>query len=250
VLDIRGISVQAFTARSLQVEGSAEFVDIKVQKSADLSDGNFITLDLSGSVWPKDASMLRMQRMSYKYVGAAHDEPQSHEALLKLIGHSAYTADVYSNLETFFSRQGYRGDADRTFMAGKRREREEYFHTAQWFLWLGSLMLDLLVGYGRHPWQAGWFCLAVIGIGCVLFPLKKMELQDPEDRTLPEEDRPRYNRFWYSLGLFLPVVDFKTTEIWGPKKQCRFLRNYLHVHILLGWILVPIFLAAITGLIK
>jgi hypothetical protein len=122
--------------------------------------------------------------------------------------------------------------------------------SGRWFLWLGSLMLELLVGYGRHPWQAGWFCLAIIGVGCGLFPLKKMELQDPEDRTKPEEERPRYNRFWYSLGLFLPVVDLKTSDVWGPKKQYRFLRNYLRVHILLGWILVPIFLAAITGLIK
>jgi hypothetical protein len=86
--------------------------------------------------------------------------------------------------------------------------------------------------------------------GCILFPLKKMELQDPKDRKKPEEEQPRYNRFWYGLGLFLPVIDLKTSEFWRPQKQYCFLRNYLRVHILLGCISLPIFLAAITGLIK
>ena len=50
--------------------------------------------------------------------------------------------------------------------------------------------------------------------------------------------------------LFLPVIDLKTSELWGPKPEYRFLRHYVRVHILLDWILVPLVLAALTGLIK
>jgi len=71
-----------------------------------------------------------------------------------------------------------------------------------------------------------------------------MEPQKPEDT-------PRvYSRFWYSLNLFLPVVDLQAGKVWKPKADQTFLRNYMRVHILLGWILVPLVLAAVTGLIK
>jgi hypothetical protein len=105
-------------------------------------------------------------------------------------------------------------------------------------------MLDLLVGYGRRPWQAIIPCAVLIALGCVLFSPKKMEPRNPDGAP------PVYSRFWYSLGLFLPVVDLKTSELWGPKPEYTFLRNYMRVHILLGWVLIPIVLAALTGLIK
>jgi hypothetical protein len=56
--------------------------------------------------------------MSYKQIIAAPQEPQSHKALLRLARQSAYSADVYSNLEAFFLRQGCHNDADRTFIEG------------------------------------------------------------------------------------------------------------------------------------
>jgi len=146
--------------------------------------------------------------------------------------------------KSFFLRQGDRGDADNAFFAGKQREREEYFRSRNWFRWLGSWVLYLLVGYGRRPWRAGIPCAFLIALGCVLFSPKKMEPQR-------SEDTPRvYSRFWYSLGLFLPFVDLQADKVWKPKADQTFLRNYMRVHALLGWILIPIVLAALTGLIK
>ena len=179
--------------------------------------------------------------MSYKYIRAAANELESHNALLKLANQSAYTADVYGNLEAFFSRQGYREDADRAFIAGKSRERKEYLHGLSW---LGSWLLYLLVGYGRHPSNAGYLCVLFVALGCVLFAPHKMEPQKPDDA-------PRvYNRFWYSLDLFLPFVDLQADDVWKPKTEQRLLRHYVRLHVMLGWILIPIVLAALTGLIK
>ena len=191
--------------------------------------------------WPKVAAQFQMQGMSYKYILAAPEESQSHKVLLAVASQSVYSADVYSRLEEFFLRQGYRSDADKAFIAGKRRERREYLHGSDW---VGSWMLDLLVGYGRHPWQAGIPCAVFIALGCVLFSPKKMEPQKPEDVARV------YSRFWYSLGLFLPFVDLQADKVWKPKADQTFLRNYMRVHIMLGWILVPLVLAALTGLLK
>jgi hypothetical protein len=234
-----------------KVQGHVSFKDALFEGPVDFRYADLNTLDVSGASWPKKPSQFDMQGMSYKYVRAVpRNEPESHKALLKLADHSAYTADVYGNLEEFFKRQGYRADADRAFIAGKCRERKEYFHSGDWGRWLGSWILYLLVGYGRHPERSGYVGLGIVVLGCILFPLKKMELHDPKELEKPKEKRRQYNRFWYSLGLFLPVVDLKTSELWGPKPQYRFLRHYVRVHILLGWILIPLVLAALTGLIK
>lgn len=159
---IEKIRIRDLDARWLRAEGSTDFTDLIVEHSVDLSNADFNTLDLSRSVWPKDGNdggVFHMQGMSYKYICAVPgNEPESHQALLTLADQSAYTADVYSNLEEFFLRQGYHGDADEAFIAKKRREREEYFRSGQWSRWLGSWMLNLLVAYGRRPWQAGIPC--------------------------------------------------------------------------------------------
>jgi hypothetical protein len=229
----------------MKVGGRAFFSDAVFKGPVDFSYSDFAWLDLSSRFGPKAAAQFHMQGMTYKYIRAvSNNEPESHKALLKLAEQSAYTADVYSNLEAFFLSQGYRPDADKAFIAGKRREREEYVRSGHWFRWLGSWMLDLLVGYGRRPWQAGIPCAALIALGCVLFSPKKMEPRNPAEA-------PRvYSRFWYSLGLFLPFVDLQADKVWKPKADETFLRNYMRVHILLGWILVPLVLAALTGLIK
>ena len=229
---------------SMKVRGLAFLTNAVFDGPVDFSYADFAWLDLSSPSWLSVAAQLHMQGMSYKYVRAVphnEHEPESHKALLKLADQSAYTADVYNNLEQFFLRQGYRGDADRAFIAGKRRERKE---NLTGFDWLGSWLLDWLVGYGRHPWQAGIPCAVLVALGCVLFSPKKMEPQKLDDA-------PRiYSRFWYSLGLFLPFVDLQADKVWKPKADQTLLRNYMRVHIMLGWILIPIVLAALTGLIK
>jgi uncharacterized protein YjbI with pentapeptide repeats len=225
----------------MKVRGDASFSHSVFEGPVDLTNADFGKLDLSDASWPKVAAKFQMQGMSYKYVRAASEEPESHKLLLNLADQPAYSADVYSNLEEFFLRQGYRSDADKAFIAGKRRERKEKLHGLDW---LGSWLLDWLVGYGRRPWQAGIPCAVFVALGCVLFSPAKMELQKPEDM-------PRvYSRFWYSLGVFLPFVDLQADKVWKPKEDQTFLRNYMRVHILLGWILVPLVLAALTGLIK
>jgi uncharacterized protein YjbI with pentapeptide repeats len=243
---------QADEAKFRNKDKGALFNDIKVGDGASFYDAVFAGpavfkyadiawLDLSSTFPPSVAPQLDMEGMNYKYIRAANKEPESHRALLRLADASAYRADVYRNLEEFFARQGYRGDADRAFIAGKRHERREALSRPAW---IGSWLLDWLVGYGRRPWQAGIPCAVLVALGCVLFSPKKMEPQKPEDA-------PRaYSRFWYSLGLFLPFVDLQADKVWKPKADQIFLRNYMRVHILLGWILIPLVLAALTGLIK
>lgn len=234
--------IENLIAGSLRIEGPAELTGLQVTGKADFSYAHFDILVLSNSTWPVANGAFKLQGVKYESISAASsNEGESHKRLLDLAVQAAYSADVYKNLENFFLSQGYRDDADRVFIAGKRRERGEYLDG---FAWLGSWMLDCLVGYGRHPWRAGIPCASFVILGCFLFWPSKMELQKKEDSTRV------YNPFWYSLSLFVPFVDLQSHTVWKPKDGCWFLRHYMRMHTLLGWILIPILLAAISGLIK
>ena len=216
---------------------SASFENAEFEGPLDVRYANFTWLDVS---WRNIPPSFDMQGMTYQYVRAFKDDDhKSHKKLLELAEHSPYTADVYSKLESFLLKQGYRGAADQVFIAGKQRERK---HLDGWSR-LGSSLLHL-IGYGRYPSRAAYLCAFIIGFGAALFSPNKMELQKID--TTPRI----YNRFWYSLGLFLPIVNLESDKVWKPKPNHTFLRTYMRVHILLGWILVPLFLAALNGLIK
>jgi len=243
-LQISRIRVRNLIASWLRVEGQAEFSDLTVEHYADLHDSDFAVLNLSQCNWPKRAKGFRIYGLNFKALRAADEQSESHKVLLKLAGQSDYSPDVYGNLEAFFKREGSTADADQAFIEGKCRERKKYRDDGDWSYWLGSWVLDLLVGYGRHPGRAAILCTILVALGCILFAPKKMEPQNPEET-------PRvYSRFWYSLGLFLPFVDLQANKVWKPKADRTVLRHYMRVHILLGWILIPIVLAALTGIIK
>ena len=120
--------------------------------------------------------------------------------------------------------------------------------------WIFSWVLYLLVGYGRYPEWAAIYCVLIVCVGYVVFAPSKMELQpvSPSPRRVSGRGSPPlvYHRFWYSLELFLPFVKLQTEEAWTPKRQHRALRHYMRVHTLLGWMLIPIALAAVSGLFK
>src|SRR5262249_7760166 len=108
----------------MKVGGDADFGNASFDGPLAFRNANFDKLHLSGVLWPKPAAQVQMQGMNYKYIDAVvENEPKSHEALLKSAKQWSYTADVYTKLETFFLNNGYRVDADKAFIAGKRRER-------------------------------------------------------------------------------------------------------------------------------
>lgn len=54
----------------------------------------------------------------------------------------------------------------------------------------------------------------------------------------------RYNAFWYSLDLFLPIIKLGEADVWTPKDNRRWANLYRKVHIIIGSLFVPIGLAA------
>lgn len=165
----------------------------------------------------------------------------SWSGLLDFVTRSEFSVDVYTKLEAFCLEHGYKDRANEVYIAQRRRERSERLTGIPW---LSSLLLDALVGYGRRPWLALFWSTGFVGLGWFVFR---------ERRSMTPQKKEHYSRtyhaFWYSIDLFLPVIQLQEASIWMPDPDYRF-AWYANVHRILGWILIPIGLAAVTGLIR
>jgi hypothetical protein len=251
-LRITHVTLQELLAPALQVEGSAVLSGITINRHVDLQYSRFAMLDLPDVSAFMDANaVLRLDGMTYQQLrvssrGANPLLPaQKWKELLALAEKAEYRTAVYVTLETFLRQQGYAQQADAVFVAQKRRERRHIVGGPLHLAWWSNIGLDGLVRYGRRPeWAAIW-SMFVVGIGYWVFRRRNcMDPRKAEDATRP------YSAFWYSLDLFAPVINLEAANVWRPKDTYRWLLLYMRVQKILGWLLVPLGLAAWTGILK
>ncbi|HUT01464.1 MAG TPA: pentapeptide repeat-containing protein [Phycisphaerae bacterium] len=193
-------------------------------------------LDLQGS---KIAGRLDLLGMTCRRIQVG-DRPGSCGKLLELLHKTKCSEETYAYLERHMRDRGLRKEADAVFVDLKRRQRDE---ASQGPHTLASVALDVLYAFGREPSRVLLWCLIPVLLGCLLFRRKGMEERDPDRKAM------RYSALWYSVDMFLPFVNLVLSEDWKPADSSRLARFYLPLHVLSGWFLVPIVIAAWTGLL-
>ena len=230
----------------LKVEGSTFFARAQFAGYASLKDSQFSALDLTQVKWPerKYGEWLWLNGAGYQRISAG-EERTSWSNLLALVDRaahrSAYSSDIYSSLAQFYRREGYPREANQFLIAQKRRERDEALHGMQWW-W--SLFLDWFVGYGRSPERALLWSILIVSIGMLVFRPHRME---PRTTNLKTD---LYSPFWYTVDLFLPLIKLQDAELWKPRDNFWFARFWSRLHTMLGWALIPIAVAAWTGMLE
>jgi hypothetical protein len=203
---------------------------------------NFISFD---DVSLKTPTNVKQAQLNFKSISPA--DPQRLQFLL-----SHYNAELYTSLETSWRTQGYPEEADKIFVAKKRAERREncksFLHQCNRGGWAWSMFQDLLAGYGKSLQNLLYWSLGFLVIGVLVFRSEKgMRLKD--EKNVPHYTG-RYQAFWYSLDLFLPIIKLGEADVWVPKDNRRWANLYRKVHIIIGSLFVPIGLAGWTGIIK
>ena len=230
----------------LKVEGSTSFSEAQFAGYMSLKDSVFNALDLTNVKWPEreHRERLWLNGVGYRRISAGEARSSSSN-LLALANHaahrSAYSADIYLSLAEFYRREGYPREANQFLIAQKRREREEVLHGMEW-CW--SLFLDWFVGYGRSPERALFWSIAIVLVGMLVFRPHRME---PRTTNLKTDF---YSPFWYSLDLFLPLIKLQDSELWKARDDFWFARWWSRLHTMLGWALIPIAVAAWTGMLE
>jgi hypothetical protein len=230
----------------VKVDAATTFVGCSFAGYVSFKDARFTALDFSKVTWPAahdDNPWLWLNGMSYARIsaGSEKDSWQNLYALVQRTAHgSAYSADVFARLDDYYRHLGYPRQANTFFRAQKKREREEVLSGPSW-AW--SFFLEQFVGYGRSPERAIFWSVAIVGFGCLMFRPKRMELQN----TL--HTGRKYSAFWYSVDVYLPIIKLHDAEIWKPKEEYVLTHVWRRIHTVLGWALIPIALAAWTGML-
>lgn len=196
------------------------------------------------STTPSD---IQVQLMTFKLL-----RPVNADQLLQF-PLSVYNPELYAEVETFLRTHGYPDEADKIFIAKKRAERRKkcndfWGQCNNVGAWALSMFEDLLAGYGKSLQNLLWWSLGFLLLGTWVFRSEKgMRTKEAKDA---EHYEGRYNPFWYSLDLFLPIIKLGEADVWTPKDYRRWANLYRKVHIIIGSLFVPIGLAAWTGIIK
>jgi hypothetical protein len=201
---------------------------------------NFVGMEVKGAIvfirtfFTREPGSLIFGNMNYQAIKVGEGED-----LISLIERAEYSSDAYERIEKYLRESGDSSGADAAYIAKKERE----FNHLPLSRKILSGAHRSLAGYGRRPWQAiiwnFWFVL----LGCWAFQPKNMRLQ-----MAPHVEIKKYNCFWYSLGVFGPALHLKQMDIFEPRK--KWVRFYWGLHWILGWLLIPVAVLAIAGIIK
>ena len=140
------------------------------------------------------------------------------------------------------------------------------------FGFLGALwggFLKWTIGYGHRPLLAIAWSLAVVLLGWGLVRTAEragvMRPTWPENRPANFDRYERLSPFLYSIDVFVPFVNLHQERYWWPDADAagqlailgrkirisgRWLRRYLWLQIIAGWILSAILVAGVTGLLR
>jgi len=167
-----------------------------------------------------------------------------------------YDRQPFSQLEKTLRRAGKDDLADNVYYKGRCREFSENNITIQkpfawinWFFWLlKEVSLQLLTGYGVRVKRLLIFIVLILLAGTYIFNQPGAVILKPEvNQTILIWPMDSYlEAFYVSLNLFLPI-EIPSGTFWKPSQNFAIFGTLLK---LAGWILVPIGVAGISGLLK
>jgi hypothetical protein len=248
---------------SMKVDGFAIFEDVLFARSVSFRNAHFANLYLDGTHWPTPAlllnytndpgtnDLLRLEGMDFDTIRDVtsghfvHTHAQLEESETNLLdmfaNRSPYSFDIYAKLESYFQREGAPVLADDVFINGKQRERQEVTGLPAKAL---NLFLDLTVGYGRKPLLA--FCESAVLI--LIWGL--MSSHCMVKKSAPKKSPGFGLALFFSLSTFLPIIELGAADLVELKRGKEWFHYLIALEKILGYILVPLWTMALTGLLK
>lgn len=196
--------------------------------------------------------------------GCTYDSITVHwRSLLVQLRNVHYNRETYVRLEETHRRQGDEKAADSIYFIRKRIESKEIRFTKQPLNWLGDRALWVLTGYGVRLSNLLYYMIAIVLLGTIAFSKEGAVVYDPKLELTPvqQHDPPDLTiseSFWFTLKNFLPV-DIHVAAKYVASEDCLEVGKYsigIQYVVLaallqmIGWILIPIGIAGLTGVLK
>ncbi len=258
-LSARNLRCRILRMTSASVGERTQFDNVRIEDELGLSGATLhafrytpAATDRTTSAWP---GSIRLDGMTFadSVVTLPKDAPRPDDyTQIKGVGdtllflqHAEYSQSAYESLQGELLRRGQVPQADAVFLAMHHANREQQWTASPrtWPWGLFDSFQEYVLGYGRSPVAPGiWSALFVL-LGWFAFR-NRTNMIEVEDSGKP----PEFSAAWYSLEMFLPIVDLGMAKAWRP--STRLLQTYARVHQIAGWILVPVALEAITGVAR
>jgi hypothetical protein len=258
-LSLRNLRVRTLRMLSANIGDLTQFDTVRIEDVLDLSETvlHFFRWTVaaarpSGRAWPATMNFdgMTFEDADVRLPAGAH-RPDDAENIrgtgdaLLCLQVAQYSQSAFQSLQDELTRRGQIPQSDEVFFAMHHANREKQWAAgaANWPWVAFDSFQEYVLGYGRSALTPFlWSCLFVL-LGSFAFR-KRDNMIGVEDGGKP----PEFSAAWYSLELFLPVVDLGMAKAWRP--STRLLQTYARVHEIAGWVLIPVALAAITGVVR
>ncbi|MCG8690744.1 MAG: hypothetical protein MI806_06010 [Minwuiales bacterium] len=252
-----------FSLVAARVEGILVWQDLEILGRVKLAHAKADVLDDEQESWPDHGSFdLNGFEYDELAVGAPANASERVDWIRRQV---SFQPQPYEQAVRVLRRMGHDSDAREVAIAKQVALRESGL-LSHWGK-RRNRFLEVTVGYGYKPWRALVYVLGFYLVGLVLFHLGfSFGILSPTDsRVFLHPDfvnscgtwlPSQYPRFWaplYSLDVFLPIVDLHQESRWLPNMRNNWgwaLWGYMWIHIIAGWVLTSVFVAALTGIIK
>ncbi|GAA2795510.1 oxidoreductase [Kitasatospora paracochleata] len=196
----------------------------------DLQEAQVGVLHDNARSWPADT---RLDGFVYTSIEQpATDAAAVDRRLAWLEALPGYAPQPYEQLAAWYRRIGHDDDARRVLLAKQRRRRRTLHPLGR--LW-GRLM-DVTVGYGYRPWQAGLWLLVLTALGTVLF-------RHGTATPVQAGQGAPFNPLIYTLDLLIPIGGLGQRAAWYWTDYHQWVGYGL---IAAGWVLTTAVLAGVT----
>jgi hypothetical protein len=225
---------------------------VDIQGTVKFTNSNVGVLADSRDHWqPASGVWFDLNGLTYNSIseGSPTDASSRIEWIRKHQG-NAFLPQPYTQLAAVLTALGHSADATGVLIARERIRRSR--GGLSWLARQRSRLSDLTISFGYRPWKAlSWMIIPWIA-GAVIF-----KLAWTHHAMQPTESANGSLRFCsplYSLDTLLPIADLGQKTHWLPNPSFG-IPGYLAwlyrpVHILLGWTLMTLFVAGLTGVVK
>jgi hypothetical protein len=248
---IENAQLLSWKAGSFKALGRVKLDGVTPTGKVDLSHSHFGNLlILNFERWLKlEPGLLNLEGLSFDTVDVGEKETDlDARRMLQLLNAQnrrfkndpsyRFSPQPYLELEKFLRAHGDAEEADDVYIEMRRGERRGmYWVNKPW-----DFLLDIFLGYGKDTWRTVVLAICITVVGAFIFAPNKMEWKNLNERPT------RYSRFWYSLDEFAPVIDLGLAKDWGPYRRST--RYYARFQRIAGWVLLPLILGALTGIVK
>jgi hypothetical protein len=247
---------RAVSLEQVSVQKALRLTGAHFEKNASLYNATIDRLIFEGgSPSFAEGAYLDLRECTFqRFQGDKDQAKEQARDLVKAQDPSLFSRDPYQQLERYYTSIGDEAEAKDIYFEGRQALRENAYQQNASTRWsrrqkFTDEILRLLTGYGVKIGRLFVIALIFLVLGTLVFYWPENALQTASGSTEAPawQEGPLY-RAAYSLDLFLPVVNLHVDENWEPNGP--WLQAYAIGHATVGWLVVPLLLAALAGIIR